>query len=328
MPFKTAERVYETSATLGSGEYALDGAQVGFQPFSVMGVGNLCPYFATDDTGWEVGIGTILGAPSRLARTTILSSSNAGAAVNWGAGPKKLRCGPLASLAVPRTLSKDVAGGAGTTVLTQDEQRRSVLVFTGVLTGNRTIELDATPWRWVVYNNTTGAFTLTVKVAGQTGVEVKQGRRAMLFCDGVDVEAGSPSLPAATDSEFDAGTRMLFQQTAAPTGWVKETNATYNDAALRMVTGTVATGGADAFTSTFGVGKSTAGHTLSVTDIPAHAHNHQYSAVLSFLQGGGADGNCARAAAATDSVGGGGAHSHNQNNFNLKYADCIIASRS
>lgn len=38
-------------------------------------------------------------------------------------------------------------------------------------------------------------------------------------------------------SSFPAGTAMLFRQTSAPTGWTKVT--TYNDAALRVVSGTV-----------------------------------------------------------------------------------------
>ena len=38
-------------------------------------------------------------------------------------------------------------------------------------------------------------------------------------------------------SSFPAGTAMLFRQTAAPTGWTKVT--TYNDAALRVTSGTV-----------------------------------------------------------------------------------------
>ena len=39
---------------------------------------------------------------------------------------------------------------------------------------------------------------------------------------------------------FPANTRMLFQQSAAPTGWTKETDTAYNDKALRFVTGNIA----------------------------------------------------------------------------------------
>lgn len=41
---------------------------------------------------------------------------------------------------------------------------------------------------------------------------------------------------------FPAGTRLIFQQTAAPTGWTKETGSNFSDAALRGVTGTVSDG--------------------------------------------------------------------------------------
>jgi len=46
---------------------------------------------------------------------------------------------------------------------------------------------------------------------------------------------------------FPSGTSMLFQQTSAPTGWTKQT--THNDKALRIVTGTVGTGGSSAFST-------------------------------------------------------------------------------
>ena len=53
-------------------------------------------------------------------------------------------------------------------------------------------------------------------------------------------------------TEFPTGTRMLFAQTSAPTGWTKVVDAAYNDAALRCVTGTVApTGGTAAFATAF-----------------------------------------------------------------------------
>ncbi len=322
MPFKTLPRIFETSTTTGVGDYTLDGAQVGFQPFSVAGANNLVPYFATDDVNWEEGIGTYIAGPHRLQRTTILGSSNAGAAVNWGVGTKKIRSGPIAALARPRMLTKAVGGGAGTTVLTQDEQRREVIEFTGALTGNRVIEVDATEWRWIVRNNTTGAFTLTFKVTGQTGIVVPQGRRALIYCDGVDVR-GSAGIPGAA-SEFDSGTPMVFAQTSAPTGWTKST--THNDKALRVVSGTVGSGGSTAFTSVFGAGKSTASYTLATADIPSHSHTTD----MYISTGGGQPAMNATAvnlnAVPTNSVGGGGGHVHGLS-LDLQYADVIIATK-
>lgn len=93
------DRVRETSTTTGTGTYTLAGAPTGYQAFSVVGSGNTCTYCATDNTNWEIAMGTV-GAGT-LARTTILASSNAGAAVNWGAGTRDIRLVLAAAHAVP-----------------------------------------------------------------------------------------------------------------------------------------------------------------------------------------------------------------------------------
>jgi len=82
------DRVKETSTTTGTGTFTLAGAVTGFQSFSVVGNGNTTYYTITDGTNWEVGIGTYTSAGTTLSRDTILESSNAGSAVNWGAGSK------------------------------------------------------------------------------------------------------------------------------------------------------------------------------------------------------------------------------------------------
>lgn len=194
MTFKTDDRVFETSVTTGTGTYTLDGAQTGFQAFSVLGANNDCPYFATDDVNWEVGIGTVLTGPARLQRTTILSSSNSDAAVNWGGGTIKIRCGLPAAMAVHRELSKSVAGSSNVT-LTQDEQRRDTLVFTGALTGNIIVYVDATLGEWTVYNNTSGAYTLTFAVTGGSGKLVAQGGVTRLRSDGTNIVDAISYLP-------------------------------------------------------------------------------------------------------------------------------------
>lgn len=84
------DRVKETTTTTGTGTYTLGGAYTGFQAFSTIGDGNTCYYCATDDTNWEVGIGTYTLAGTLLARTSVLASSNAGAAVSWAAGTKSI----------------------------------------------------------------------------------------------------------------------------------------------------------------------------------------------------------------------------------------------
>ena len=77
-----------------------------------------------------------------------------------------------------------------------------------------------------------------------------------------------------------SGTKMLFAQTAAPTGWTKDTTNN-DDSAIRVVTGTAGTGGTNAFstldatavgTINSSVSGTTGSHALSTSQIPAHRH--------------------------------------------------------
>ena len=83
-----ADRVKESSSTTGTGNFSLSGASTGFRSFSNgVGVGNTCYYVITEGPTFEIGLGT-LNATATLARTVVLVSSSANAAVNWGSGSK------------------------------------------------------------------------------------------------------------------------------------------------------------------------------------------------------------------------------------------------
>ena len=76
---------------------------------------------------------------------------------------------------------------------------------------------------------------------------------------------------AITGYVFPSGTKMLFQQTSAPTGWTKVTSSVDNKA-LRVVSGTVGSGGTNAFTNTLqsraisaNAGNTTQGGNISVS---------------------------------------------------------------
>lgn len=89
MALVLADRVKETSVTAGTGTFTLDGAVNGYQTFAAaIGSGNTCYYTIAGQVSsdWEVGIGTV--GSGTLARTTVLSSSNGGALVNFIAGTK------------------------------------------------------------------------------------------------------------------------------------------------------------------------------------------------------------------------------------------------
>jgi hypothetical protein len=74
----------------------------------VLADGDTTYYAITNDTDWEVGIGTYSTTGPTLARTTILASSSGGSAVNWGVGVKNIFISYAASKAVYLDASGDV----------------------------------------------------------------------------------------------------------------------------------------------------------------------------------------------------------------------------
>ena len=69
-------------------------------------------------------------------------------------------------------------------------------------------------------------------------------------------------------SSFPSGTKIVFAQVSAPQGWVQVPDATYNDAAIRLVTSAGGgTGGSGAFSTTF----------TSTRSVPLLQHTHVIS---------------------------------------------------
>jgi microcystin-dependent protein len=144
------------------------------------------------------------------------------------------------------------------------------------------------------------------------------------------------------------GTLALFQQTTAPTSWVKQT--THNDKTLRVVSGTAGSGGVTAFSSVFPSAATvpisspvtvtgTVGNTtLTTPQIPAHSHPNSGSANSALRASINSPTLAtARPAATTGSTGGGGSHTHSHSigfslgNFldlRVQYVDLIICSKS
>ncbi len=163
------------------------------------------------------------------------------------------------------------------------------------------------------------------------------------------------TIPAAA-VVIPAGSRMLFQQTAAPTGWVKQT--TYNNYALRVVSGTATTGGTVAFTTAFksysvaisgntgnkAAGGTVANHTLSNARIPSHTHTYLKSNFSGNFGGAkfGSAAGTGTSNANSGASGGSQAHNHgftgaNHNhsfsgsstvNVDVLHVDVIIATKS
>ena len=99
-----ASLVEQQTTTTGTGSYVVSGSVTGRRTFAQGYTANLSyiPYVVTDDAGnFECGIGTWTFATNTLARTTVLESSNADAAVDWAAGTKRIYVSPHGNVAMP-----------------------------------------------------------------------------------------------------------------------------------------------------------------------------------------------------------------------------------
>ena len=158
MAFVVKDRVKETTTTTGTGTITLAGAASGFQAFSVIGDGNTTYYTIAGGSEFEVGIGTYTLSGTTLSRTTILESSNAGAAVNFSAGTKDV------FVTYPAERSVIAVGGGVTS------DTGAVYINKTIMNENTTIEADEN-------GLIVGPFT----VAGGVSFTVTSGQRYIIL---------------------------------------------------------------------------------------------------------------------------------------------------
>lgn len=84
-------------------------------------------------------------------------------------------------------LNKSVAGGVDVT-LTSTEAAYNIINLTGTISANINTIVPATLMEWIVFNNTSGSYSLTVKTPLGTGIAITQGTRNLLYCDGTNVQ--------------------------------------------------------------------------------------------------------------------------------------------
>ena len=136
-----------------------------------------------------------------------------------------------------------VATTGGTTVLTVDEFDNASFDVSGTLVSNATIEIpDNYAQIFIVDNETTGAFTLTVKHSATAGVVVSQGTKVVLYTTGTVVEDASTVESSAfallSGAEFTGLVSLEAGSNIASATTVDLTAATGN---LVHVTGTTTT---------------------------------------------------------------------------------------
>ena len=130
-------------------------------------------------------------------------------------------------------------------------------------------------------------------------------------------------------AEFPSGTNIVFQQTAAPTGWTKQT--ALNDYGLRVTSGVAGTTAGTPFSTIFAqtaVGNTT----VTVATMPSHSHvvGGAGQSPLYNTGGGGVGGGGAFGVQGTftiNNTGSDGPHTHSVN-LALSYVDVILASKN
>jgi hypothetical protein len=126
---------------------------------------------------------------------------------------------------------------------------------------------------------------------GLTGGGDLSANRTLNVGAGTGIDVAADTISINSSYRFPSGTRMLFQQTSAPTGWTKDTTSVDNRA-LRVVSGTAGSGGTTPFTSVFASNRSVPlpQHSHGITepnDGQGHSHSindpgHDHTATKSF----------------------------------------------
>jgi len=140
MALIVADRVLESSTTTGSGVLTLAGAVNGDYraASSVCANGDTFYYYIEgvdtngnpDGSGWETGLGT-WGTGSTLTRTTVHASSNAGSAVSWSAGTRRVAMSLTATMFTTMVGTVDGTNPVGFRHIPQNSQSTA---YTLVLT--------------------------------------------------------------------------------------------------------------------------------------------------------------------------------------------------
>ena len=292
-------------------------------------------------------------------------------------------------------LSKSVAGSSNVTLTSNNadptaESSNKVIEFTGTLTGSIYVFIPAVESNYIFFINTSGAFSLTVAPTGHAanGVAIVQGSHTVQYCTGdtvVDLFANSLGNLSVKNNvnvvgtvnatsyvgngagltgvdPFASGTKMVFYQASAPTGWTQDTASALSNTVMSVVTGTGGgTGGSTSYFSSFlattdksapgqpvsgSVSGTVGGTTLSTPQLSSHTHPgpsiNVFNPVLppktqvinQNIDGGPAT------LPDTGATGGGGSHAHPFSGSlssatadvtipaaNVKYANVIVAAK-
>jgi len=130
------------------------------------------------------------------------------------------------------------------------------LLLQGALSYNATVYIPANvPGMWLIDNQTTNGFILTIKTnsAGSQGVAVPQGYMSYIFCDGTNVYwADQGNIISNAPQGVPTGSIMAFAMTNPPINWLVCNGAAVSRTAYAVLFSTIGTAwGAGDGSSTF-----------------------------------------------------------------------------
>ena len=214
------DRVVETTNVAGTGTASLLGAQDGYQAFSVVGNGNTTYYTIADPVSfdWEVGIGTYTSSGNTLSRDTVLSSSNSGSLVSFGAGTKDIFLDlPSEKVAALGALSYQGTWNATTNVPTLASGVGTQGYYYVVATAGSTNLDGITDWKigdWAIYSGTAWQ-----KIDNTDAVSSVNGQTGTVVLTTTDIAEGTneyfttakarASVSAGTGISYDSGTGVI-----------------------------------------------------------------------------------------------------------------------
>lgn len=139
-------------------------------------------------------------------------------------------------------LALNATGSVGTVNLTITQTRNPIITITGAMTGNAVYTLPENTnasaivgGQWIIYNNTSGNYTVTIAPisGGGTSVVCAQGLRSVIYSDGINIAFADTRIqPGGANTEiqfksggvFSASSKMTFDGTTTTIDTLDVTN--------------------------------------------------------------------------------------------------------
>lgn len=207
------DRVQQTTNTTGTGDIDLLSPPTGFQSFASFGNGASAAYAIAHPTRneWEVGIGTVNTTGPKLARTTVLASSNSGSLVDFSAGNKSIVC------ALPAEFANTVSTIFNNSSNPTSGDGKDGDYWINTTTAN-------------FYGKAAGAWTLLFNMKGSTG-SAGAGYAATSTTSNAIANSGSKSFTVAAGLAYAVGSRVRFTSIAAG-DWMEGVVTAYSSTTL------------------------------------------------------------------------------------------------